>query len=263
MVKSSQEVLTGGDVLKTRHPAGRKWTDQFIYFGTVCEVSDDLDETMEDDSEIDMGDGDKQMAPSTWSRTKENRSNVKAQQGKVVKLTFEFKKCARSNSPLFGEMSDSDIELVGQRPNLSPETTPRLVEEPEKKRRRVVTTGTTEFATLNINDDSDVGTEAMTKVETELLKEFHSDMTKEDDIDDIKKTDQAAVAAGRFSYDFDSSKPYDFGNLDDDIVDPFPVSSTVFLNSSAMNVASSTADSRKELGSGHPQGRGSRAYAKT
>jgi hypothetical protein len=32
MVKSSQEVLTGGDVLKTRHPAGRKWTDQFICF---------------------------------------------------------------------------------------------------------------------------------------------------------------------------------------------------------------------------------------
>jgi len=35
MVKSSQEGpgLTGDDVLKTRHPAGRKWNDQFIYFG--------------------------------------------------------------------------------------------------------------------------------------------------------------------------------------------------------------------------------------
>lgn len=32
MVKSRQEELTWGDVLKTRHPAGRKWTDQFIYF---------------------------------------------------------------------------------------------------------------------------------------------------------------------------------------------------------------------------------------
>jgi hypothetical protein len=35
MVKSSQEVITGGDVLKTRHPAGRKWTDQFVYFGKL------------------------------------------------------------------------------------------------------------------------------------------------------------------------------------------------------------------------------------
>ncbi|KAG1765521.1 hypothetical protein EV702DRAFT_1050996 [Suillus placidus] len=38
MVKSSQEGLTGNDVLKTRHPAGRKWSDQFIYFGTILEV---------------------------------------------------------------------------------------------------------------------------------------------------------------------------------------------------------------------------------
>jgi hypothetical protein len=33
MVKSSQEGLTGNGVLKTRHPTGRKWSDQFIYFG--------------------------------------------------------------------------------------------------------------------------------------------------------------------------------------------------------------------------------------
>lgn len=33
MVKSSQEGLTGNEVLKTRHPAGRKWSDQFVYFG--------------------------------------------------------------------------------------------------------------------------------------------------------------------------------------------------------------------------------------
>jgi hypothetical protein len=122
-----------------------------------------------------------------------------------------------------------------------------------------VTTGATEFATLNINDDSEVWTEAMTKVETKLPKEFHIDMTKEDNIDDIEKTDQAA-ATGRFSHDFDSSRPYDFGNLNDDVVNPSPVSFTVFSNSSAMNVASSTADS---LGSGHPQGSYSRAYAKT
>jgi hypothetical protein len=70
------------------------------------------------------------------TKTCQTGSNVKAQQGKVVKLTFESKKRARSNSPLFGEMSDSDIELVGQRPSPSPETTARLVEEPEKKRRQ-------------------------------------------------------------------------------------------------------------------------------
>jgi hypothetical protein len=35
MVKSSQEVITGGDVLKIRHPAGQKWTDQFVYFGKL------------------------------------------------------------------------------------------------------------------------------------------------------------------------------------------------------------------------------------
>jgi hypothetical protein len=118
-----------------------------------------------------------------------------------------------------------------------------------------VTTGATEFATLNINDDSEVWTytEAMTKVETKLPKEFHIDMMKEDNIDDIEKTDQAA-AVGRFSYDFDSSRPpNDFGNLNDDVVNPSPVSSTVFSNSFAMkiNVVSSTADF---LGSGHPQG---------
>jgi hypothetical protein len=33
MVRSGQEVLNGEDVLKTRHPASWKWTDQFIYFG--------------------------------------------------------------------------------------------------------------------------------------------------------------------------------------------------------------------------------------
>ncbi|KAG2342570.1 hypothetical protein BDR05DRAFT_948925 [Suillus weaverae] len=38
MVKSSQEGLTGNDVLKTCHPAGQKWSDQFIYFGTILEV---------------------------------------------------------------------------------------------------------------------------------------------------------------------------------------------------------------------------------
>ncbi|KAG1889906.1 hypothetical protein F4604DRAFT_1673431 [Suillus subluteus] len=38
MVKSSQEGLTGNKVLKTRHPAGRKWSDQSIYFGTILEV---------------------------------------------------------------------------------------------------------------------------------------------------------------------------------------------------------------------------------
>ncbi|KAG1744741.1 hypothetical protein EDB19DRAFT_1826887 [Suillus lakei] len=38
MVKSSQEGLTGNEVLKTHHPAGQKWSDQFIYFGTVLEV---------------------------------------------------------------------------------------------------------------------------------------------------------------------------------------------------------------------------------
>ncbi|KAG1883228.1 hypothetical protein F4604DRAFT_1677588 [Suillus subluteus] len=38
MVKSSQEGLTGNEVLKTRHPASWKWTDQFIYFGTVLEM---------------------------------------------------------------------------------------------------------------------------------------------------------------------------------------------------------------------------------
>ncbi|KAG1747815.1 uncharacterized protein EDB91DRAFT_1079529 [Suillus paluster] len=38
MVKSSQEGLTGNEVLKTHHPAGQKWTDQFIYFGMILEV---------------------------------------------------------------------------------------------------------------------------------------------------------------------------------------------------------------------------------
>ncbi|KAG1722942.1 hypothetical protein EDB19DRAFT_1916371 [Suillus lakei] len=253
MVKSSQGVLTGGDVLKTRHPAGQKWTDQFIYFGTVHEVSDELDETMEDDSEIDTGNEDKWNVLSTRSRTKENKSNVKPQR---AKLTFEPKKCARSNSPLFGEMSDSDIEFVGPQLSLSPETMLGLVDEPKRKRRRVVTTGATDsFTTLNINDDSEVGTEAIVKAETELLKELHSMMEE----NNIIKTD--AVAAGILSYDF--GRPYDcLGNFDDNIqvVKPSPASS-ILTDSSAMNVVSSTANSRKELDSGHPQG--SRAHAKT
>ncbi|KAG2745102.1 hypothetical protein P692DRAFT_20877354 [Suillus brevipes Sb2] len=253
MVKSSQEVLTGGDVLKTRHPAGRKWTDQFIYFGTVQEVSDELDETMEDDSEIDTGNlkGNKRNMPSTQSRTKENKSNVK--------LTFEPKKRARSNSPLFGEIADSDIEFVGPQLSLSPETMPELVEEvePKRKRHRVVTIGATDsFATLSIDDNSKVGTEAIAKVETELLKESPSHSTMEEN--DVGMTEVAA--AGILSYDFDG--PYDFGNFDDNIqiVEPSPASS-ILTDSLAMNVASSTANSRKELGSGHPQG--SRTHVKT
>ncbi|KAG1733228.1 uncharacterized protein EDB91DRAFT_1084504 [Suillus paluster] len=47
MVKSSQEGLTGSDILRTHHSAGRKWTDQFIYFGTMLEVDpDSFDDSM-------------------------------------------------------------------------------------------------------------------------------------------------------------------------------------------------------------------------
>ncbi|KAG1740935.1 hypothetical protein EDB19DRAFT_1828327 [Suillus lakei] len=227
--------------------------NQFIYFGTVHEVSDELDETMEDDSEIDTGNEDKQNMLSTRSRTKENKSNMKPQR---AKLTFEPKKRARSNSPLFGEMSDSDIEFVGPRLSPSPETMLGLVDEPKRKQRQVVTTGATDlFMTLNINDDSEVGTEAIVKAETELLKELHS-TTEENN---IIKTD--AVATGILSYDFGG--PYDhLGNFDDNIqvVEPSPASS-ILTDSSATNVVSSTANSHKELDSGHPQG--SRAHAKT
>jgi hypothetical protein len=208
------------------------------------------------------------------TKTCQTESNVKPQR---AKLTFEPKKRARSNSPLFGEMSDSDIEFVGPRLSPSPETMLGLVDEPKRKRRRgmpwpsnyipgnkttlmltlpVVTTGATDsFATLNINDDSEVGTEAIVKAETELLKELHS-TTEENN---IIKTD--AVAAGILSYDFGG--PYDrLGNFDDNIqvVEPSPASS-ILTDSSATNVVSSTANSRKELDSGHPQG--SRAHAKT
>jgi hypothetical protein len=48
------------------------------------------------------------------TKTHQTGSNVKPQQEKVVKLTFESKKHAHSNSPLFREMSDSDIKLIGQ-----------------------------------------------------------------------------------------------------------------------------------------------------
>ncbi|KAG2045757.1 hypothetical protein BDR06DRAFT_977980, partial [Suillus hirtellus] len=130
-------------------------------------------------------------------------SNAKPQQ---EKLTFKSKKRARSDSPLFGEMSDSDIEIVSQQPSLSTEKSPKLVEGPEKKRRRAVTTGTTEFATLTINDsDSDL----------------EAGMTKENDINDIEKTD-AAAAAGNFSYDF--------GYFDNNIVKLSAVAvSSIFL----------------------------------
>ncbi|KAG1849629.1 hypothetical protein DFJ58DRAFT_729420 [Suillus subalutaceus] len=54
MVKSSQEGLTGSEVLKTRHPAGRKWTDQFIYFGTMLEVDpDSFDDSMNEVAEAE------------------------------------------------------------------------------------------------------------------------------------------------------------------------------------------------------------------
>jgi hypothetical protein len=118
--------------------------------GTVQEVSDELDQTMEDDSEIDTGNlkGNKRNMPSTRSRTKEN-SICRLTEKKIMaykifqtesnaKLTFEPKKRARSNSPWFGEMSDSDIEFVGPQLSWSPETMPELVEdvEPKRKRRR-------------------------------------------------------------------------------------------------------------------------------
>ncbi|KAG2037192.1 hypothetical protein BDR03DRAFT_1010891 [Suillus americanus] len=108
------------------------WADQFIYFGTVHEISDEVDDPMADDSELVTSNGDKQNAPSTQSRTKDNRSNLKPQQ---VKLTFKPKKHACSNSPLFGKMSDSDsdIEFVGQQLSPSLETTLGLVEELKKK----------------------------------------------------------------------------------------------------------------------------------
>ncbi|KAG0698066.1 hypothetical protein DFH29DRAFT_1071336 [Suillus ampliporus] len=129
-------------------------------------------------------------------------SNLKSQQ---VELTFKPKKRAHSNSPLFGEMSDSDIEFVGQRLSPNSETTLGLVEEPERKRHR------DSFATLNIDDNSEVGTGAIVKVETELLKEFHSMMEE----NDVGKTGPAVAAGILSTYDFDG--PYNFGNFDDNI----------------------------------------------
>ena len=52
------------------------------------------------------------------------------------------------------------------------------------------TAGATEFATLNLDDDLEVGTEAIVKVETESLpKEFHSTTEQNEE----PETDAAAV----------------------------------------------------------------------
>lgn len=121
----------------------------------------------------------------------------------------------------------------------------------------VVTIGATDsFATLSINDDLEVGTEvAIAKVKTELLKESPSHSTIEKN--DIGMTE---VAVGIISYDFDGQ--YNFGNFDDNIqIVELSSASSILMDSSAMNVASLTANSRKELGSGHPQG--SRTDGKT
>ena len=102
------------------------------------------------------------------------------------------------------------------------------------------TAGATQFATLNLDDDLEVWTEAIVKVETEsLLKEFHSTTEQNEE----PETDAAAVVpAGILSYNFDG--PYNFGYFNDDFLKPIsPATSSILTASSAVNVASLTANS--------------------
>ncbi|KAG1853946.1 hypothetical protein F4604DRAFT_1932914 [Suillus subluteus] len=104
MVKSSQEGLTGNEVLKTRHPAGRKWTDQFIYFGTVLDVDpDSFDDSM---SEVECLEDGKAVTVGSDDMD-ESEPEVPLPKGK----DFNLKKRTRSASTkLFATSLDSDSD---------------------------------------------------------------------------------------------------------------------------------------------------------
>ncbi|KAG2082735.1 hypothetical protein BD769DRAFT_1398276 [Suillus cothurnatus] len=103
MVKSSQEGLTGNNVLKTHHPASQKWSDQFIYFGTILEIDpesfSDLTSEVESLDEDIVG-GSDDLDENLCS---DSNINKRTQSGTKLFATFEL----NSNSN-----SDSNVVLV-------------------------------------------------------------------------------------------------------------------------------------------------------
>ncbi|KAG1724332.1 uncharacterized protein EDB91DRAFT_1087515 [Suillus paluster] len=134
MVKSSQEGLTGSDILRTRHPARRKWTDQFIYFGTMLKVdpdsfNDSMSEVVEAEDIDTVGSDDMDES--------ENEAPV-LPKGKGFAPSPNLKKRTRSSgTKLFATFldsnPDSDVVLVEDH-SYEHERTKR----PQRKCRQVI-----------------------------------------------------------------------------------------------------------------------------
>ncbi|KAG1853409.1 hypothetical protein F4604DRAFT_1933304 [Suillus subluteus] len=217
MVKSSQEGLTGNKVLKTRHPAGRKWTDQFIYFGTVLDVDpDSFDDSM---SEVEcLEDGKAVMVRS--DDMDESEPEVPLPKGK----DFNLKKRTRSASTklfatsLDSDSDDSEVVVVEDH---------ERTERPQRKRR--VMWRLESLETLGLDD--------VQPAEDEQTSNTQLGLPEESSAPDIQD-----------KYNYEPYNTIDFGASvpSEDIL---PSTSVLAATSLTAAVSSST----HELGSGLPQ----------